>query len=185
MSPVRSTGTKSPLHRPITILPTLLHVKVPQTIPVNLRHHRIPQVLGEGEIANPPETFIEHGVVHIPHRPGDGGSRHVQAGAPCVQGQLEAARIRAHYRTCLASGDKKSQGQNRAPLAGMFFFWRTCFAVSFDWSMSPLSLASLIVACGAEADVLDPCCGIRGEYHYGKDKAEALLAQEEGVCALW
>ena len=55
--------------------------------------------------------------------------------------------------------------------------------MSFDSSMSPLSLAaSLIVACGAEAGVLDLCCGIRGEYRYGKDKAEALLAQEKG-CA--
>ena len=37
--------------------------------------------------------------------------------------EMEPARIRAHYRTCLASGDKKSQSQNRALLAGMFFFW--------------------------------------------------------------
>ena len=49
--------------------------------------------------------------------------------------------------------------------------------------MPPLSLAAfLIVACGAEADVLHLCCGIRGEYRNGKDRAEALLAQEEG-CA--
>ena len=62
-------------------------------------------------------------------------------------------------------------------------FFLFCFAPSLDWSMPPLSLAaSLIVACGAEADVLDLCFGIRGEYRFGKDKAEALLAQEEG-CA--
>ena len=49
--------------------------------------------------------------------------------------------------------------------------------------MPPLSLAaSLVAACGAEADVLDLCCGIRGEYRYGKDRAEALNAQEE-ACA--
>ena len=96
--------------------------------------------------------------------------------------EMEPARIRAHYRTWVASGDKRSQGHNRALLPGVFFFL-VCFAPSFDWSMPPLSLApSLIVACGAEADVLDLCCGICGGYRYSKDKAEALLSQEEG-CA--
>ena len=76
---------------------------------------------------------------------------------------MEPARIRAHYRTCLASGDKKNQGQNRVLLAGMFFFLVDLGPLC-DWSMPPLSLAaSLIVACGAETDVLDLCCGIRGE----------------------
>ena len=40
--------------------------------------------------------------------------------------EMEPARIWAHYRTCLASGDKKSQGQNCALLAGTFFFGLFC-----------------------------------------------------------
>ena len=69
--------TGSPLHHPVPILSTRLHVQVPQAIRVKLRDHQIPHILGEEEVANRPQTFVEDGVLHVPHRPGNGGCRHV------------------------------------------------------------------------------------------------------------
>ena len=46
--------TGSALLHPVTILPTQLHVKVPNALPLNIQDHRIPQILGEGEVANRP-----------------------------------------------------------------------------------------------------------------------------------
>ena len=78
-------ATGCPFQHPIIILPTLLHAEDPQTIPAKLRHHGIPRVLGEGEVANRPKAFIEDGVVHVPQGPRDGVSRDMQGGGPCVR----------------------------------------------------------------------------------------------------